>query len=101
MNFEKILTQDIGDEVRGDLAQYTSSLAIQATLNGRLKIDIRLGDKYKFYDLASLTKIIFATSAMMRLVDKNKISTGDTISKYLAWWPHRQTQIAQVLSHSA
>ena len=35
------------------------------------------------YDLASLTKVIATTSAVMKLVDENKISLSDKVSKYI------------------
>ena len=37
------------------------------------------------YDLASLTKILSTTIALMKLVDEQKISLKDSISKFLPW----------------
>jgi serine-type D-Ala-D-Ala carboxypeptidase len=98
---EKKLVEKIQNEVRDDLAAYTPSLAIQVSVAGRKKIDISLGKSYVYYDLASLTKILFTVPAMMRLVDQKKLKVTDAVSKYLHWWVHPKIKISQVLSHSA
>ncbi len=43
------------------------SIKIQAYHRGKKKIDITHGKDYKFYDLASLTKVIFTTTRLMML----------------------------------
>ena len=43
------------------------SIKIQAYYKGIKKIDMLYGQEYKFYDLASLTKIIFTTTRLMFL----------------------------------
>lgn len=43
------------------------SIKIQAFHRGNKKIDITYGLNYKFYDLASLTKVIFTTTRLMML----------------------------------
>ncbi len=106
---EKILTEKIVNEVaaKGGLAAFTPGLKIQVVQSGRLKVSLEMGETFQYYDLASLTKVIFATTAMMRLVDTNRIhigkgkAAGDRVRQHLPWWPHRQTTAVNVLSHSA
>lgn len=79
----------------------TPSLRIQAFQNGRKKVDLAYGDYYPFYDLASLTKVIFTGRAIMHLIAQKKLKTADRVHSILAWWPHSQTTIKQLLTHSS
>ncbi|MCB0422941.1 MAG: hypothetical protein KDD61_18210, partial [Bdellovibrionales bacterium] len=60
---EKRLSEKILEECRGDLFLATESLHIQAFFKGHKKIDLQMGSEYSFYDLASLTKILFTVTA--------------------------------------
>jgi beta-N-acetylhexosaminidase len=56
------------------------------------------------YDLASLTKILATTLAVMRLFDEDKISLDDTFSKYLTWmsdYPAGNLTISEVMTHQS
>lgn len=98
---EKTIKKKIEEITGGDIAAYTPSLDIEVYHRGRKAARLHFGEKVKYYDLASLTKILFTVSAFMRLVDERKINVGDGIYQYLSWWPYKKTTIAQVLSHSA
>lgn len=98
---EKKLKSLIDKETGGNLAAYTPSLDIEVYSKGRKTAKLQMGKPAKYYDLASLTKIIFTVSELMKLVDERKINLGDGIYQYLPWWPHKHVTIADVLSHSA
>jgi CubicO group peptidase (beta-lactamase class C family) len=100
-SFEKKLQRAIIEETKGRLEDYTPSLDIEVYRRGKRVGHLHMGVKVKYYDLASLTKIIFAASVMMHLVDERKVNVGDSIHQYLPWWPHKKTTVADVLSHSA
>ncbi len=56
------------------------------------------------WDLASLTKVIGTTSAMMQLVESGKVSLDSTMRTYLPQWNAPGTEritVRQVMSHSA
>ncbi|MDP6339748.1 MAG: glycoside hydrolase family 3 N-terminal domain-containing protein [Candidatus Marinimicrobia bacterium] len=62
------------------------------------------------YDLASITKVIATTSAIMRLVDQKKLSLDDSVVDYLPAFKGRQqkyfdqksaTTIRHLMTHSA
>ena len=56
------------------------------------------------YDLASLTKMMATTLAVMKLVDNKQVAIGDRLSKYLPYLKHtdkRSITIAQAMSHCA
>jgi CubicO group peptidase (beta-lactamase class C family) len=101
--FEKNLRARILAEVEpeGGLSAYTPGLKIQVVSKGRLKASLEMGETFLYYDLASLTKVIFATSAMMKIVEENRQHLSDMVSAHLPWWPHRTVEIAKLLSHSA
>ena len=48
-------------------------LKIAALLGGRKIVDMSYGKTWDFYDLASLTKILFTTSAFMKMEEVVKI----------------------------
>lgn len=98
--FEKKIKTKILSAVDGDLAAVTPGLCLQVVAGGRLKADLRLGSTYAYYDLASLTKIIFTVPAFMKLFDEKRFRLKDPVSAVLSWWPHRRVRFEQVLSHS-
>ncbi|MEQ1665941.1 MAG: serine hydrolase [Bdellovibrionales bacterium] len=100
-SYSELLKKQILNTVHHNLLAYTPSLQMQVVYRGELIADITLGRKYKYYDYASLTKIVFAVPALMQAVDLHKIKINDPISKYLSWWPHKKITLKQVLSHSA
>ncbi|MCB0349784.1 MAG: serine hydrolase [Bdellovibrionales bacterium] len=99
--FEKKISNEIKKITHENLCDYTPGLCLQVVQSGKLKANLRLGETYKYYDLASLTKIIFTVPAFMALYDEKRIGLNDHVSQILNWWPHSQTQLSQVLSHSA
>jgi CubicO group peptidase (beta-lactamase class C family) len=79
----------------------TPSLQVHVFQAGKKKIDLQYGPFYLYYDLASLTKVLFAGRAIMHLVALKKIKTSTNVQSILPWWPHAQTSIAQLLTHSS
>lgn len=55
---------------------------------------------YHYYDLASLTKILFTTHEVMRLQDEKKLKLSDSVRKHLLWYPH-DLSVAQLLNHTS
>ncbi len=56
------------------------------------------------YDLASLTKVAATTLAVMKLVDQNKVSLNDKLSRYLPYLKETNKEritVKQALSHCA
>jgi serine-type D-Ala-D-Ala carboxypeptidase len=98
---EKKLKNLIDKETGGDLPSYTPSLDIEVYSKGRKAAKLHMGKPAKYYDLASLTKILFSVSEFIQLVDQRKINLGDGVYQYLPWWPYKHVTIADVLSHSA
>jgi serine-type D-Ala-D-Ala carboxypeptidase len=80
----------------------TPGFCVQAYLRGKKIVDIEVGETYPMYDWASLTKIVFTTSAFMFFHDQQIFRLGDSVSRWVPWFPedHRAT-IKHLLTHSA
>lgn len=95
--FEKNLVERIKSS--GDLD--FPSLKVQAFHRGSSIVNLSVGKNYTFFDLASLTKIIFSTTYFMDAFAQGKIKLTDKVQKFLPWYKHTPTQIGQLLNHSA
>jgi CubicO group peptidase (beta-lactamase class C family) len=59
------------------------------------------GQHYPYYDLASLTKVLFTVPAMMLAFERKLWNLEASVQHYLSWWPHSQTKIVDLLTHSS
>jgi CubicO group peptidase (beta-lactamase class C family) len=75
--------------VAGDVDHVTYSRAF-----GEARLDT-------IYDLASCTKVVGTTTAVMKLVEEGKISLDDPIGKYLKPFEGRHITIRECLHHSS
>lgn len=96
---EKRISRRILSEAQDNLSTITPGLRVCAYHRGRKKIDLALGKTYKYYDLASLTKIIFTTSLYMQMVSEKKIKLNSTVSQLWPSWRHKTTKLVDLLSH--
>lgn len=96
MSKDKFFLEMLGEQYVGA----TPGLRLQAYLGGRKKIDIGAGKIYPYYDLASLTKIIFSANLIMRLTDEKKLSLRSKLKTELSWY-QRDHVLKNLLSHSA
>ena len=94
--FEQKLIKKIETAIVG----ITPGLALQVHQNGRKICDIAVGDSYIYYDLASLTKIIFTTQAMMWAFQSGKWKLDTKVSEILSWYPH-DTPVLELMNHSS
>ncbi len=78
----------------------TPGLQLQAFVGGRKKLDVSVGKDYPFYDWASLTKIIFSTTLLMRLFDEKKLSLVSKLKSQISWY-QQEHNLKNLLSHSA
>lgn len=97
--FEKKLVQCIDREVP-DLSAITPGVVIDVHYKGRRKGLIHYGQTYDFYDLASLTKIIFTASACMQHFSEHKGDLKKPVAKHLSWWKGPITP-EQLMTHTA
>ena len=91
------LSQQINESLPG----ITEGVVVQAYQSGQKKIDIQCGKTYRYYDLASLTKVIFTVSRIMQLHEQEKIDVATSVQKYISWYPHREVTLQELLTHSS
>lgn len=77
------------------------SLKVQSYHRGCRILDLSIGKNYQYFDLASLTKIIFTTTYFMDAVATGKLKLTDKLQKHLPWYQHSSVKIDQLLNHSA
>ena len=61
-------------------------------------------DAHAMWDLASLTKVVGMTSAMMQLVEQGKVSLDAPVQRYLPEWtgPHKaEVTVRELLTHTS
>jgi len=95
---ERKFLKKIGDEYK----KAAPGLKVQAYHKGKKILDVALGKTHEIYDWASLTKIVFTTSALMVCFDEGKWLLNDRIHRWVHWFPAESTwQMRDLLTHSA
>lgn len=85
----------------GEILAATPGLKIQAYQKGRLKIHAEFGRVFRFYDLASLTKIIFTASILGRGVDEGWFRPAQVIGRVWPEFPFPQIELQEFMTHTA
>ena len=92
------------EKIKQAIPDVTPGVSARAYHMGRLVCDINVGDVYPYYDLASLTKVIFTGQAMLEAFDRGlwtldtkvkDILTDAGIHKPETYW--RLTAIERIL----
>ena len=95
---EKRFLEKLADSWKGA----TPGLQVQAFYRGRKIVDVGVGQTYRYYDLASLTKIVFTTTALMTLYDDKQFKLSDPVSRWVSWFPENHpASLKDLLTHSA
>lgn len=99
-DFERQLKKKIRSEIP-ELNEIASSLAIEVHHKGEIKAHLTMGEFYRYYDLASLTKILFSATAWMRWVSQSNFDLDLPVYYFLPWWPHRRIRVKDCMVHHA
>lgn len=97
---EKELNQKLKGQIGLDAGCVTPGLKIQAFKAGKKAVDIEMGEVYDIYDLASLTKILFTSTAFMSHYEKDDKILENKILTYLPWFFHPSLSVRQLLTHT-
>lgn len=73
---------------------------LQVYERGEKVIDISWGSTWRYYDLASVTKIIFTVPWFMKLVSDGKLRVNTPITSVLPWY-RRSGTVSSLLTHTA
>ncbi|MCB0378273.1 MAG: serine hydrolase [Bdellovibrionales bacterium] len=96
-NLEKQLQQKTLESGNFDFQGF----CLQAFRQGKKICDLRQGKTYEFYDIASLTKIVFTTSVFIKLVEDGELTLKTSVKKLLPWYKYPGVKIGELLNHSA
>lgn len=91
----------LAERFRSIPQQAAPGFCLQVAYRGQKIIDMHWGKTWEYYDLASVTKIIFTTTQMMRAVSCKQIDLDRSISSDLGWYPHPSVTARRLLSHTA
>lgn len=94
---EKTLIQ----KLEANLRDKAPGVMVRAYQGGKIVCDVSVGNTYAYYDLASLTKIIFTTQAMMWAFELNKWNFDSFVHEFLPWFQHRNVKVRDLLTHSS
>lgn len=95
--FEKRVLSQLEQEIVGA----TPGVQIQAHAHGKKILDISAGETFPYYDLASLTKIIFTVQAMILAFEQGKWTFKSKVQEFCPWFPHAETLVVDLLNHSS
>jgi CubicO group peptidase (beta-lactamase class C family) len=96
-----VIEKKIKKELDQFIGRVTPGLMVQAFYKGEKRVDIKLGEVYPYYDLASLTKVMFTTTLFMNLYGKQSRILEDKVLKYLDWFFHPSLSVRQLLTHTS
>jgi serine-type D-Ala-D-Ala carboxypeptidase len=92
--------QKLVEKIKNAIPDVTPGVVARAYHVGRLVCDISVGTTYPYYDLASLTKIIFTQQAMMELFDRGIWNFDSKVKDFLPDYKH-DTLMKEVLTHTS
>jgi CubicO group peptidase (beta-lactamase class C family) len=76
-------------------------LQVQVHQAGKKVCDFEVGETYAYYDLASLTKIIFTVQALMKAFEEGRWNFKTKVKEFCPWFLHENVLIADCLTHSS
>lgn len=95
----------VADDLDRWLAPYwsvaTPGLSLEVYQGQQKIFNYRGGESYLFYDLASLTKVLFTVPSMMLAMQERCWNMETRVVEHLPWWPHSSTKIVDLLRHSS
>lgn len=95
------IEQTLLEKIEPALAGAAPGVVVQVYAKGQKKVDLQVGTTFAYYDLASLTKMIFTVQAMMLAYDRGLWTLNDKVKEKLPWFSHDNVMIRDLLSHSS
>lgn len=96
-----LLESRLKTKIEEKLPGAAPGLQLQVHQNGRKFCDISVGDTYPYYDLASLTKIIFTVPALMLAFEKGLWNLDSKVVDFWPDFPQTDVRLVQLLTHSS
>lgn len=96
-----ILEKNLIRQLEESIRDTTPGVMVRAYQGGKIICDVAVGNTYAYYDVASLTKVIFTVQAMMHAFELGKWSFASKVADILPWFPHKEIRITELLTHSS
>jgi CubicO group peptidase (beta-lactamase class C family) len=97
--FERALTEKFNTV---SLPEITPGVVVDVHQRGQRRGLVRVGQTYDYYDLASLTKILFTASVAMRFFTEEGVRAMNVpVRELLLWWNSSSTTPARLMTHTA
>lgn len=96
-----VLEKKLMEQLKERITDTTPGVMVRAYQGGRMVCDVSVGDTYAYYDLASLTKMIFTVQAMMVAFEQGKWNLDTYVKDQLSWFPHSGVRVQDLLTHSS
>jgi CubicO group peptidase (beta-lactamase class C family) len=88
------------EKIKQAIPDVTPGVTARAYHIGRLVCDISVGQTYPYYDLASMTKVIFTQQAMMEAFDQGKWNFSTKVSEIIPDYKH-DTLVTELMTHTS
>lgn len=79
----------------------TPGLCLEVYSQGKNVFSYQGGAPYPYYDLASLTKVLFTVPAFMMSYKQNLWTFETRVQQIISWWPNSTTKITDLLTHTS
>lgn len=96
-----VLEKNIMKQLEERIRDTTPGVMVRAYQGGRIICDVAVGNTFAYYDLASLTKVMFTTQAMLAAYEAHKWNFESKVADFLPWFSHKETKITELLTHSS
>jgi CubicO group peptidase (beta-lactamase class C family) len=96
-----VLESNLINQLKTRIMDTTPGVVVRAYQGGRMVCDVNVGTTYAYYDLASLTKVIFTVQALMVAFEEGKWDLDSRVQEYLSWFPHSSIRVQDLLTHSS
>lgn len=96
-----VLEKNLMTQLGSRISEITPGVMVRAYQGGRMVCDVSVGDTYAYYDLASLTKIIFSVQAMMTAFEAGHWTLETRVQEHLPWFEHSTVRVQDLLTHSS
>jgi CubicO group peptidase (beta-lactamase class C family) len=96
-SFEKSIFEKINNAIH----DVTPGVQVQAYHGGRQICDLSVGLTHPYYDLASLTKIIFTQQAMMTAFDKGQWNFENKVVDFVPNFFDKEMKVTSLLTHTS
>ena len=95
------LEKKLAKQIEPALKAATPGVQVQVHSAGKKICDLSIGETYPYYDLASLTKIIFTVQALMKAFQEGKWNLQSKVQDFCPWFLHKEVSIKDCLTHTS